>query len=83
MSVIILFHEAGAHVLGYVGKIDEDEIEDNQQYGYTPLSFVGKTGVEKQYDAFLQGEPGGRQIEVDSRGTAGALAWAKRSSRGQ
>ncbi len=43
--------------------------EDNQQYGYTPLSFVGKTGVEKKYDAFLQGEPGGRQIEVDSRGT--------------
>ncbi len=61
--------EAGAHVLGYVGKIDEDEIEDNQQYGYTPLSFVGKTGVEKRYDDVLRGEPGGRQIEVDSRGT--------------
>ena len=52
------FNDAGAHVLGYVGKIDEDEIEDNQQYGYTPLSFVGKTGVEKRYDAFLQGDPG-------------------------
>jgi penicillin-binding protein 2 len=63
------FSEAGAHVLGYVGKIDEDEIGDNQQYGYSPLSFVGKTGVEKRYDAFLQGDPGGRQIEVDSRGT--------------
>jgi penicillin-binding protein 2 len=63
------FNDMGAHVLGYVGKIDEDEIDDNQQYGYTPLSFVGKTGVEKQYDAFLRGEPGGRQIEVDSRGT--------------
>ena len=43
LSVFILL-SAGAHVLGYVGKIDEDEIEDNQQYGYTPLSFVGKTG---------------------------------------
>jgi penicillin-binding protein 2 len=63
------FNEAGAHVLGYVGKVDEDEMEDNQQYGYTPLSFVGKTGVEKQYDTFLRGELGGRQIEVDSRGT--------------
>ena len=62
------FDDAGAHVLGYVGKIDEDEIGDNQSYGYTPLSSVGKTGVEKWYDAFLQGEPGGRQIEVDSRG---------------
>jgi len=63
------FNEEGAHILGYVGKIDEEDIEDNQQYGYTPLSLVGKTGVEKKYDAFLQGEPGGRQIEVDSRGT--------------
>lgn len=62
------FNDAGAHVLGYVGRIDEDEIEDNQQYGYTPLSLVGKTGVEKNYDAFLKGQPGGRQIEVDSRG---------------
>ena len=62
------FNEGGAHVLGYVGKIDEDEVQDSQQYGYSPLTFVGKTGVEKRYDAFLQGEPGGRQIEVDSRG---------------
>lgn len=62
------FNDAGAHVLGYVGKIDEEEIEDNQQYGYTPLGTVGKTGVEKKYDAYLQGIPGGRQVEVDSRG---------------
>jgi len=63
------FNDEGAHVLGYVGKIDEDEVQDNQSYGYTPLSSVGKTGVEKYYDALLQGGPGGRQIEVDSRGT--------------
>ncbi len=62
------FSEAGAHVLGYVGKIDEEEIEENGQYGYTPLSLVGKTGVEKRYDAFLQGESGGRQVEVDAQG---------------
>lgn len=62
------FNDVGAHVLGYVGKIDEEEIDDAQQYGYTPLTFVGKTGVEKEYDAYLQGMSGGRQIEVDSRG---------------
>lgn len=62
------FDDAGAHVLGYVGRITEDEIQDTQQYGYTPLTLVGKTGIEKKYDAVLQGAPGGRQIEVDSRG---------------
>jgi penicillin-binding protein 2 len=59
---------AGAHVVGYVGKIDEGQFEDNNRYGYSPLSLVGKTGVEKKYEASLKGEPGGRQIEVDSRG---------------
>jgi len=63
------FKENGAHLLGYVGKIDEDEIEESGAYGYTPLSLVGKTGVEKRYEAWLKGVPGGRQIEVDSRGT--------------
>jgi penicillin-binding protein 2 len=62
------FNDGGAHVLGYVGRINEDEIQENQQYGYTPLASVGKTGVEKKYDAFLQAQPGGRQVEVDSRG---------------
>jgi len=38
---------------------------------------VGKTGVEKWYDAYLQGEPGGRQIEVDSRGTQVRLLGTK------
>jgi len=77
------FNEVGAHVLGYVGKIDEDEIRDNQQYGYTPLSLVGKTGIEKRYDAALQGIPGGRQIEVDSRGTQVRLLGLKDPSVGK
>jgi len=77
------FNDSGAHVLGYVGKIDEDELEDNQLYGYTPLSFVGKTGIEKRYDAYLQGEPGGRQIEVDSRGQQVRLLGLKDPLAGQ
>ena len=76
------FDDVGAHVLGYVGKIDEDEMEDSQQYGYTPLSFVGKTGVEKWYDAQLQGDSGGRQIEVDSRGAQVRLLGLKDSMEG-
>lgn len=62
------FGDAGAHVLGYVGKIDEDEMAQSSPYGLSPLTLVGKTGVEKKYEAALKGEPGGRQIEVDSRG---------------
>ena len=77
------FNDAGAHVLGYVGKIDEDEIEYNGQYGYTPLSFVGKTGIEKEYDPYLQAGPGGRQIEVDSRGAQVRLLGLKDPQAGR
>lgn len=62
------FDSTGAHVVGYVGKIDEDQLEDEDLYGYTPLSLVGKTGIEKEYDATLQGVSGGRQLEINSRG---------------
>ena len=77
------FADSGAHILGYVGRIDEDEIEDSQLYGYTPLSLVGKTGVENEYDAYLQGTPGGRQIEVDSRGTQVRLLGLKDPAPGR
>ncbi len=58
---------ATAHAVGYVGKVNQDEISDDM-YGYTPLSLIGKFGVEKYYDEQLRGVAGGRQIEVNSRG---------------
>ncbi|MBF0504327.1 MAG: penicillin-binding protein 2 [Candidatus Omnitrophica bacterium] len=60
--------DIGAHILGYVGKIDDTQLQDQDLYGVTPLSIVGKTGIENEYDADLQGTPGGRQIEINSRG---------------
>ncbi len=77
------FHEAGGHVVGYVGKIDPVEVEVMQEYGYTPLSLVGKNGVEKFYGAVLEGEAGGRQIEVNSRGQEVRLLGLKESARGK
>lgn len=60
--------EAGAHVLGYVGKIDHAKIEQLKDYGYSPQNLVGYSGVEEYYDQFLKGEEGGLQIEVNNRG---------------
>lgn len=77
------FADVGAHVLGYVGKIDENQIEDEDSYGFTPLSLVGKTGIEKEYDAFLQGKPGGLQIEINSRGQQVRLLGIKEPAAGK
>ncbi len=57
-----------SHVLGYVGQINLEEIEDSKDFVY-PLSFLtGKTGVEKFYEEDMRGEVGYKNIEVDVNG---------------
>lgn len=57
-----------SHVLGYVGQISPEEIEDSMNFSY-PLSFqIGKTGVEKFYEEQMRGGSGYKTIEVDVHG---------------
>jgi len=49
-----------------VGRIAKPEYERLKDYGYRMRDLVGKSGVEKQYDAYLKGESGGIQVEVDA-----------------
>jgi len=55
-----------SHILGYVGKINQDELEQNKNY--TQVDFIGKTGIESVYEKILRGENGKKQIEVDALG---------------
>lgn len=57
-----------AHLLGYTGRIGEDEIEDYRGRGYIGNERVGQTGVELQYERVLRGTPGQRLVEVDAAG---------------
>ncbi len=60
-----------AHVLGYLSPITEDEFDKAREGGDSSVngaSWVGRAGVEKEYDAWLRGIPGYRSVEVDSMG---------------
>lgn len=59
---------AAAHLLGYVGRISEEEYEAKKEAGYNPNEFVGKDGLEQQWEGWLRGRDGGRQVEVDAAG---------------
>jgi len=61
---------AVAHVLGYIGEVNKKELERLSESGikYKPGDYVGKFGIEKQYELLLHGIDGGQEIEVDSRG---------------
>ncbi len=77
------FGPAGAHIIGYVGKADESKMRLIQQYGYSADEPVGYSGVEEYYDDDLRAEPGGRQIQVNSRGQQVRLLSVREPSEGK
>jgi penicillin-binding protein 2 len=57
--------ENTAHVLGYVGRINEQELRRIDASAYSGTSHIGKTGVEKYHEADLHGEVGLRRVEIN------------------
>lgn len=62
--------EALAHVLGYIGKINEQELEIYKDEKYEMTDYIGKAGLELYYQNKLRGKDGKKQIEVNSQRTA-------------
>lgn len=60
--------EALAHVLGYLGEITSEELEDERFLDYEAGMIVGKEGIEREYEFEVQGTPGVRYVEVDALG---------------
>lgn len=60
-----------AHLLGYLSPITEDELTAAEVGGDTSVngaSVVGRAGVEKEYDAWLRGQPGYERVKVNANG---------------
>ena len=62
------FAEITAHVLGYVGRINEQELQQVDSTNYRSTNFIGKAGIEKYYEDLLHGNVGYQQIETDVSG---------------
>ena len=57
-----------AHLIGYVGEVSEDMLNQPQFELYSAGDVVGISGVERQYNTLLMGQNGSRQALVDSHG---------------
>jgi penicillin-binding protein 2 len=57
-----------AHLVGYVGEVSEDMLNQPAFELYNPGDVVGISGVERQYNTLLMGKNGSRQALVDSHG---------------
>lgn len=60
---VYLQDNIAGHVIGYLGEVNQDELEANENYKLGDI--IGKIGVEKSYDEYLRGEDGVQQVEVD------------------
>lgn len=56
-----------AHVLGYLGPVNDDEIASAKAAGRTlkRTDFIGRSGLEREYDAQLRGTPGVTRLVID------------------
>jgi penicillin-binding protein 2 len=57
-----------AHLIGYVGEVSEQMLNQPQFELYNPGDVVGKSGVELEYNQILMGKNGSKQVIVNSRG---------------
>src|SRR6187402_1037045 len=57
-----------SHLIGYVGEVSEQMLNQERYALYSPGDVVGKSGVEQSYDALLRGVDGSRDVIVNSHG---------------
>ncbi len=60
--------DLAAHILGYTGELNDEELEKRKAEGYRLGDIVGQMGIEESYEQLLRGEWGGQQVEVDGAG---------------
>ena len=62
------FGDKFSHVLGYVGRINQQEANEIDQSNYSASHYIGKSGIEKYYEEELHGNVGYEEVENDASG---------------
>jgi penicillin-binding protein 2 len=62
------YGELFSHVIGYVGRINEQEVLELDESDYRGTFHVGKVGVEKYYEDILHGDVGYQNVETNAHG---------------
>ena len=58
------YKNVAAHLIGYVSRANQKDIDKDKMLEL--IGYTGKTGIERQYNKFLQGKPGKRKIKVNA-----------------
>ncbi|WP_297527376.1 penicillin-binding protein 2 [Thiohalobacter sp.] len=57
-----------AHAVGYVGRINEDDLQTLDTANYRGTTHTGKVGIEKTYEDLLHGTVGYQEVETNAQG---------------
>ncbi|MBF0229715.1 MAG: penicillin-binding protein 2 [Desulfamplus sp.] len=63
-----IYKKSAAHLIGYLGEINSQEIENNFYPDVRSGDLIGRYGSERAFEHILHGKRGGKQIEVDASG---------------
>ena len=77
---VYYYGKLASHVLGYVGRINENELKNN--IGYYNSDYIGKTATESVFEQYLRGEDGSKQIDMSVEGTKTAEYVTKEAMQG-
>jgi penicillin-binding protein 2 len=72
-----------ANLIGYVGEVSEEDLNNSRFAYYEPGDVVGKGGVEETYDQVLRGQDGSRDVIVDSHGRSVGFLGTQHAIPGQ
>jgi penicillin-binding protein 2 len=62
------YGEAFAHTVGYIGQISEEDLAHSDYQDYRAAQFIGKMGLEEEYEMILAGSDGRELFEVNANG---------------
>ncbi|MBC6456131.1 MAG: penicillin-binding protein 2 [Hormoscilla sp. SP5CHS1] len=75
--------QLAAHVLGYTGQINDEDLNRLRDRGYRMGDEIGQMGVEAAFESQMRGKWGGRQVLVDNKGEVVDILDYKQPTPGQ
>jgi penicillin-binding protein 2 len=75
--------DVAAHVIGYTGELNDDDLQRHQGEGYRLGDVIGQMGLEAAFEKQLRGEWGGQQVEVDGAGNVLKILGEKPTQAGK
>ncbi len=57
-----------SHVIGYIGQVSKPELDSGEFNDYRGTDWIGKSGIERQYEHILRGTDGKQLVEVNAMG---------------